>query len=110
MWFKKRNMQQQQQDVVQPLLLTLQQVHDQARVETQRSEQMMALIAAIQQQTAALTKLADSNQELVAAFAQLLVSEVQPEDEDTGRPDAGMGDARGGYVQRDGRVAQQSER
>lgn len=77
------------------------------------------LLEALRAQTAAIAQLAASNEELVVAIAQLALTVEDPEPDggegpvthagDT--PDhAGMGDTVGGYVQRDSRVAQQTER
>jgi hypothetical protein len=86
--------------IVQPLLTTLQQVHDQAKVEQQRTQQHIELMAAMAAQTAAMQALADSNKEIAGVLMQLIVTPDDDEPDDVDRSQ-GMGDSKGGYLKPD---------
>lgn len=104
--FGKKNLEQQLFELVNMQHQQLMATH---------TKQHEELVTVLREQTRAIAELAESNKELVVSLAQLIVSDVQEVGSDDVPADPhesmGMGDARGGYVQRDNdRTAQQWER
>lgn len=96
-----RNPQSDLLNPLHPLLTTLQAVHDQAKVEQQRSQHHSELMVAMSEQTKAINDLVASNREMVNVLAQLIVDTTDDEPAVAADASAGMANAMGGYVSKD---------